>query len=117
MIKHLLCLTTVAVAVCAAPAQASCLRLSEREQVRRADAVFVGRVLSVRQRDGSATFRVLSVRKGRVHKDRSVRVFARPYPSSITIDWRPRIHQRWRIYAHRTSRGSITNDCMGTRRL
>jgi len=117
MIKQLLCLTTAAVAVAAAPAQASCIRSSEGEHVRRAEAVFVGRVLSVRPREGTATFRVSSVRKGRVRKGGVVRVYARPYPSSITIDWRPQVGQRWRIYADRTGRRWITNDCMGTRKL
>lgn len=79
--------------------------------------MFVGRVLSSRTEDGAARFRVLRVRKGPVRKGSAVRVRPRPYPSSITIDWRPRPGQRWRIYADRDGRRWITNDCMGTHRL
>ena len=83
----------------------------------RADAVFVGRVLSVSANGASAKFRVLSVTKGRLHKGSTVRVLAKTYPSSITIDWKPRAGQRWSIYAERTGQRWITNDCMGSHRL
>ena len=101
--------------ILAAPAHASCIRSSEREYVARADAVFVGRVLSASR--GTARFRVLSVRKGRIKRGSSVRVYARPYPSSVTLDWSPRPGQRWRVYVAREGRRWITNDCQGTRRV
>jgi hypothetical protein len=99
----------------AVPAEASCVPAAERQHVRRADAVFTGRVLAVRS-DGRATFRVLSVRKGPVERGAAVRVRATPYPSSITLGWEPRVGQRWRIYADRQGGRWTTNDCMGTRR-
>ncbi len=97
-------------------AQASCAPSTTRQKVQRADAVFVGRFLTVSANGASATFRVLSVRKGGVRRGSVVRVSARPYPSSVTIDWKPRAGQRWRVYADRDGRRWVTNDCMGTRR-
>ena len=100
----------------AAPARASCIPSSESERLARADAVFVGRVLSVSESGASARFRVLRVRKGSVVSGRIVRVVAVPYPSSTTIDWRPRVGQRWRVYAERRGSRWTTDDCLGTRR-
>ena len=117
MTIRILTATTAAAVLLAPPAQASCLPSTERERLRRADAVFTGRVLSV-SRDGSrATFRVLRVRKGRIEKGTSVRVRAEPYPSSATISWRPRRGQRWRLFVDRRQGRWATDDCMGTRRL
>jgi len=116
MLRTLL-LTGALLAVAGAPAQASCLPSTYKQRLGRADAVFVGRVLSVAADGVSAKFRVLSVRKGRLRQGSTVRVIAETYPSSITIDWRPRAGQRWRIYADRTGRRWITNDCMGSRRI
>ncbi len=104
-------------AVAVPAAQASCAPSTARQKVQRADAVFVGRVLAVSANGASAKFRVLSVRKGAVRTRSVVRVSARPYPSSVTIDWRPRAGQRWRVYADRDGRRWVTNDCMGTRRI
>ena len=115
MTRRLLCLTAVATGLIAAPAGASCIPATEKEHISRADAVFTGRVLSVRS-DGRATFRVLSVRKGRVKKGDAVRVRAEPFPSSVTLRWPPKVGQRWRVYVDRKSGRWMTNDCMGTRR-
>ena len=98
-------------------AQASCLRSTDREDLKRADAAFVGRVLTVNASEGSARFRVLSVHKGHIRRGSAVRVYARPYPSSVTIDWSPKPGQRWRVYVSRNGRRWVTNDCQGTRRL
>lgn len=116
MSARILCLTACLLGLAAVPASASCLPSSERERLHRADAVFVGRVLSVSSDGATASFRVQRIRKGRVRKGSTVRVTAEPYPSSITIDWRPRVGQRWRVYAARDGRRWTTNDCMGTRR-
>ena len=101
----------------ATSAGASCLPSTSGQQLKRADAVFVGRVLSVGADGGSASFRVTSVRKGHVSKGAAVHVVADPYPSSVTIDWSPVRGQRWRVYVHRSSKRWTTNDCMGTHRL
>jgi hypothetical protein len=101
----------------AAPATASCIQQTDAQQVARADVVFVGRVVSVSADRASARFRVLRVRKGPVRKGAIVRVTATPYPSSITIGWRPRKGQRWRVLAQRRGGRWTTDDCMGTRRL
>lgn len=113
MTRRLLRLTACTLGVAAAPAEASCLPATEREHIRRADAVFTGRVLSVRADGGRATFRALTVRKGAVRRGSSVRVHA-TYPSSITIIWPPQVGERWRVYADRLGRRWTTNDCMGT---
>ena len=116
MIARTVTLACLAGALLTAPAQASCIRSTERQDLRRADAVFVGRVLSVRAGDGSAVFRVRRVVKGRVIRGSRVRVHATPYPSSITIGWSPKAGQRWRVYADRRNGRWETDDCMGTRR-
>lgn len=115
MLLRTLGLTAIVVAVAGAPAHASCVRLTPKQLVQRADAVFVGRVLSVSASGASAKFRVLTVSKGDLAKRSVVRVTADPFPSSITINWRPRAGQRWRVYAKRSGRRLITNDCMGSR--
>ena len=114
---RLLFATTCLLVVSSAPAAASCIPSTPKQRLQRADAVFVGRVLTVNARGNSATFRVLSVRKGSVRQGASVRVTAEPYPSSITIAWSPRRGQRWRVFAERNGKRWVTNDCMGTRRL
>lgn len=116
MSARTIALTTCVLAFAVAPAEASCLPSSAQQRQQRADAVFVGRVLSVSANGASASFRVLSVRKGNVRRGASVRVYARPYPSSVTIGWQPRAAQRWRVYVDRSGRRWVTNDCMGTRR-
>ena len=116
MVTRILFLTICALALAAAPAGASCIPLTQAQRLDRADAVFVGRVLSVSADRASARFRVLRVRKGGVRKGRIVRVTAEPYPSSTTIGWRPRRDQRWRVYAERRGRRWTTDDCLGTRR-
>jgi hypothetical protein len=117
MIARLVCVTTCLLVVAPAPARASCIPSSSSQRLQRADAVFMGRVLSVSARGDSASFRVLSVRKGRVRKGASIRVTVEPYPSSVTLGWSPRRGQRWRVYTDRNGRRWVTNDCMGTRRL
>jgi hypothetical protein len=119
MTMRLILATSCGLALAGTPAQASCIPATERDQLRRADAVFVGRVLSVRRSDGRATFRVLSVRKGRrrIHRGSAVRVYGEPYPSSVTIGWPPRVGERWKVYVDRRGRRWTTNDCMGTRRV
>ena len=116
MTKRTVTLACLAGAFLTAPAQASCIPSDERQDLRRADAVFVGRVLSVRESDGSAMFRVRRVVKGRVTRGSRVRVYATPYPSSITIGWAPAAGQRWRLYVDRRDGRWETDDCMGTRR-
>jgi hypothetical protein len=115
--RRLALVVACATGLLAAPAQASCLPSTERDNVNRADAVFTGRVLTVNQDAGTAEFRVLSVRKGSVRNRSVVRVYARPYPSSVTIDWAPKPGQRWRVYLQRHGRRWVTNDCLGTRRV
>ena len=117
MTARLIVLTSCALAASAAPAQASCIPSTASQDLKRADAVFVGRVLSVSANGDSARFRVLSVRKGAVRKRRSVRVEAEYYPSSVTIGWRPKVGQRWWVYVRRSGRRWLTTDCMGTRRI
>jgi hypothetical protein len=112
---RILCI--VVVGLMAAPARASCIPQTERERLDRADAVFVGRVLSVSASGASARFRVLRVRKGRLRKGSVVRVTAVPYPASTTIDWRPRPGQRWLVLAERRGTRWTTDDCLGTRRV
>ena len=112
----LLGVTALALAFAAAPADASCIAMTERQRLSRADAVFVGRVVSVSADRASARFRVLRVRKGSIREGGLVRVTAEPYPSSTTIDWRPRRGQRWRVYAERRGSRWTTDDCLGTRR-
>lgn len=116
MITRILLLTACALAAGAGTAYASCIPLSEAQRLSRADAVFVGRVVSVSSSGASARFRVLRVRKGRVRKGTIVRVTAEPYPASTTIGWRPKRGQRWRVYAERSRYRWITDDCLGTRR-
>ena len=118
MHTRLILITVCAVGALAPPAQASCIPSTESENVARADAVFVGRVLSVRSSDGRATFRVLRVRKGshRIHKGDAVRVVPEFYPSSVTMNWTPKRGQLWRVYVQRRSGRWVTNDCLGTRR-
>lgn len=116
MATRILFLAVTALALAAAPAGASCVPSTEAERFGRADAVLVGRVVSVSVDRASARFRVVRVRKGSVRKGAVVRVTAEPYPSSTTIDWRPRRGQRWRVYAERRGGRWITNDCLGTRR-
>lgn len=117
MIARLVFVTACVLVVAPAPALASCIPSSSKQRLERADAVFAGRVLSVSARGDSASFRVLSVRKGRLRKGASIRVTVEPYPSSITLGWSPRRGQRWRVYADRNGRRLVTNDCMGTRRV
>ena len=114
--SHLVAATACALALGAETAQASCVPSTEQEFRQRADAAFVGRVLSVRSSDGSARFRVRRVIKGRLERGDRIRVIPRPHPSSVTINWNPRVGQRWRVYADRPGRRWLTNDCMGTRR-
>ena len=114
---RLIGLVTVAALAFAAPAQASCVPFTEKQRRHRSDAVFVGRVLSVSSSGASARFRVLRARKGPLREGTSVRVVATPYPSSTTIDWRPRSGQRWRVYAQRRGDRWRTDDCLGTRRI
>lgn len=114
---HAAVLLTCAMGILAASAHASCVRSTERENLDRAGAVFVGRVVSVDQGGGAAVFRVQSVRKGSLKRDARVRVYARPYPSSVTISWAPKPGQRWRVYVQRHGSRWVTNDCMGTRRV
>ena len=116
MTTRAIALTTCVLAFAVAPAEASCVPSSAQQRLQRADAVFVGRVLTVSANGASASFRVLSVRKGNVRRGASVRVHARPYASSVTIGWQPRAGQRWRVYVDRSGRRWVTNDCMGTRR-
>ena len=117
MTLRLVFLTTGILLGAATSAGASCLPSTSEQQLKRADLVFVGRVLSVSADGGSATFRVTSVRKGHVSKGVAVHVVADPYPSSATIGWSPARGQRWRVYAQRSGPRWTTNDCMGTRRL
>ncbi len=112
-----LAIAAAALALAAPPAQASCVPFTDSERVARADAVFVGRVLGVSANGARASFRVLSVRKGSVRRRSVVRVTARPYPSSVTLRWKPRAGQRWRVFAGRDGRRWVTDDCAGTRRL
>jgi len=98
------------------PALASCVPSKERDYLKRADVVFVGRVLSLRTRDARATFRVITVRKGHLG-GATVSVYPTPYPSSVTLNWSPRPGQRWRVYVQRHGQRWITNDCLGTRRV
>jgi hypothetical protein len=100
----------------AAPASASCIPSTEREYLQRSHAVFVGKVVSVRSSDARANFRVLRVVKGQLRRGARIAVSPTPYPSSITIDWAPRVGQHWRVYVQRAGRRWITNDCLGTRR-
>ena len=116
MTKRIVICACLAGAALAAPAQASCVPASQRDDLGSAEAVFVGRVASARESDGSAVFRIRRVVKGRVRRGALTRVFAEPYPSSITSGWRPRPGERWRIYAKRRAGGWTTHDCMGTRR-
>ena len=117
MTRRLLFTTVLATVVLAPPANASCVRLTETEAVRMSDAVFTGRVVSVSANGARATFRVLRVRKGPVARGDTVRVRAEPYPSSITLAWKPKVGQRWRVYAERERGRWYTNDCLGTRRV
>ena len=109
-------LTIAVIGVGAPAAHASCVPSSEGEYRKRADAIFVGRVLAIRESDGRAKFRVRRVLKGALTKGTVIRVFARPYPSSVTMNWSPELGERWRVYVDRPGRRWITNDCMGTRR-
>ena len=119
MSPRLILTSLLAFAALAPAAPASCIPSTERQNVARADAVFVGRVLSFRSSDGRATFRVLRVRKGsrRISKGDTVRVVPDFYPSSITLDWAPKRGERWRVYVQRRKARWITNDCLGTRRV
>jgi hypothetical protein len=119
MTTRLVVISICAAGAVASSASASCIPSTEREDIKRADAVFTGRVLSVPSSNGRATFRVLRVRKGRgrIHKGDTVRVYPEFYPSSITINWKPRGGERWRVYTQRRKHRWITNDCLGTRRL
>lgn len=117
MTIRILLLVGAALAATAAPAQASCIPMTQAERQKLADAVFTGRVLSVSADGASARFRVLSVRKGAVVKGAIVRVTAQPYPSSVTMRWSPRRGQRWRVGAQRRGTRWVTSDCLGTRRL
>lgn len=101
----------------ASPARASCVPAQQRHDFARADAVFVGRVVSVSANGASAVFRVLRVAKGGLHHHATVSVFADPFPSSVTLTWSPKRGQRWRVYAQRAHDRWVTNDCQGTRRL
>lgn len=118
MTRRIALSTALAIALTAAPARASCIPSTERDYLKRADAIFVGRVLSVRASDGRATFRVISVRKGspRIRKGSSLRVYPTPHPSSVTINWQPRRGQRWRVNVQRKGNRWTTSDCLGTRR-
>ncbi len=104
-------------AVTAAPAAASCVASSDAERLHRADAVFVGIVLGVRPSDGSATFRITRVEKGRLLRGAVTRVLPVPFRSSVTIGWTPERGQRWKLYVTRSSGRWTTNDCQGSRRL
>ena len=110
------CALAAGALLAAAPADASCVPATPAEQLRRADAVFRGQVVSVGSSGASARFRVLSVRKGAIKRGGVVRVVANPYPSSVTIGWQPRVGQRWRVYVDRRGGRWLTNDCRGTRR-
>jgi hypothetical protein len=101
----------------AAPASASCIPSTERDYLQRSHVVFVGKVVSVRSSDARANFRVLRVLKGQIRRGARVAVSPTPYPSSVTIDWAPRLGQHWRVYVQRAGRRWITNDCLGTRRV
>ena len=107
---------TCASGLLGSPAQASCVPASLRDDMGRADAVFVGRVLSVSESGGSARFRVLRVAKGNLAPRAAVRVFARPFPSSVTLNWSPKPGERWRVYIQRKAGRWVTHDCQGTRR-
>ena len=107
--------TAIALTV-AAPAEASCAFLTEKEQRKYAEAVFTGRVISVRASDGSATFRILEVRKGQLKRGAITRVYPRPHPSSVTMGWNPRRGESWRLYVRRPGERWYTNDCAGTQR-
>lgn len=117
MTIRILLLTGAALAAAAAPAQASCVPMTQAERERLADAVFTGRVVSVSANGASARFRVLRVSKGIIRKGAVVRVAAEPYPSSVTMRWNPRPGQRWRVGAQRRGTRWVTSDCLGTRRL
>lgn len=105
MTARIVCLAALGLAGFPGAASASCVASSEREQFGRADAVFVGGVVSVSANHASARFSVRRVRKGDVRKGSILRVSADPYPSSITIAWRPRRGQLWWLYAeHRGNR-------------
>lgn len=118
MTKRTVTLACVAGALLMAPAaQASCIQSTEREDRRRADAVFIGEVVSVRESDGSAVLRIRRVVKGGLTRGALTRVFADGYPnSSISIGWKPRPGERWRLYVDRRDGRWTTNDCTGTRR-
>lgn len=115
--RHAVVVTAVGAFLAATgPAQASCIRSTERENIARADAVFTGRVVSGSPQRARAVFEVLRVRKGRISPGTRVRVYADPFPSSITINWAPRPGQRWRVYVQRKGSRWVTSDCLGTRR-
>ena len=101
----------------AGTAGASCVPSTAAERLARADAVFVGRVVSVNTEAGTARFYVLRVRKGRLRRGDRPRVHATPFRSSVTIGWTPRRGERWRIYARRDAGRWTTNDCLGSRRV
>lgn len=106
----------VATGLAAAPASASCIPASQSEREALADAVFIGRVLSVDSDRAKARFRVLGVRKGAIAKGSAVKVLARPLRSSVTTNWSPAVGERWRVAVQRKNGRWLTNDCLGTRR-
>ena len=117
MSARVICIGVVFLALMApVPARASCIPLTERQRLERADAVFVGRVVWVSDSGASARFRILHVRKGRLRTRSLVKVLAVPFPASTTIGWGPRRGQRWRVYAERRATRWTTDDCLGTRR-
>jgi hypothetical protein len=117
MTGRVVLLATCMMGLVAAPASASCIPSTERDYLQRSHAVFVGKVVSVRSGDARANFRVLRVVKGQLRRGARVAVSPWLYPSSITINWAPRLGQHWRVYVQRAGRRWITNDCLGTRRV
>lgn len=116
MTLRLLVLTLLLTAIVTGTARASCVPSTESQLLKRADAVFVGVVISARSSDDSAAFRILRVRKGRLRRGAITRVYPIPRLSSVTIGWSPQTGQRWRLYVVRKNGRWITNDCAGTRR-
>ena len=116
MTTKLIIATLTAAGLVAGPASASCAITTQAERDALADAVFVGRVLSVDEEKGAARFRILAVRKGELRKGTTIRVLARPLRSSVTAAWSPREGERWRVAVQDKRDRWVTNDCLGTRR-
>lgn len=116
MTTKLITATLAAAGLVSGSASASCVAATQAERDSLADAVFVGRVLSVNEDRGTARFQILAVRKGDLAKDATVRVLARPLRSSVTTGWTPEAGERWRVAVQRKRERWVTNDCLGTRR-